>query len=138
MFLFTCCAMLCLAAQSWQTLCDPMDYSSDYSVHWGSPGKNTGVGCHDLLQGIFPTQGLNPGLLHCRWTLYHPSHQRSPFIALTAHNTYFTNPSTHPFIHCLNDGCLFFSPWKVSSTRRELFCVCLLLYSTAWHKGSTQ
>ena len=33
---------------------------------WNSPGKNTGVGCHFLLQGIFPTQGSNPGLLHCR------------------------------------------------------------------------
>ena len=31
---------------------------------WNSPGKNTGVGCHFLLQGIFPTQGLNPHLLH--------------------------------------------------------------------------
>ena len=35
-----------------------------------SPGKNTGVGCHSLFQRIFPTQGLNPGLLHCRWILY--------------------------------------------------------------------
>ena len=33
---------------------------------WDSPGKNTGVVSHSLLQGIFPTQGLNPGLLHCR------------------------------------------------------------------------
>jgi len=36
---------------------------------WDSPGKNTGVGCHLLLQRIFPTQALNPGLLLCRWTL---------------------------------------------------------------------
>ena len=36
---------------------------------WDSPGKNTGVGCHFLLQGIFPTQGLNPGLPHSRQTL---------------------------------------------------------------------
>ena len=36
------------------------------SVHGDSPGKNTLVGCHALLQGIVPTQGLNPGLLHCR------------------------------------------------------------------------
>ena len=34
---------------------------------WDSPGKNTRVGCHALLQGIFPTQGSNPGLPHCRW-----------------------------------------------------------------------
>ena len=41
------------------------------------PGKSTGSGCHFLLQGIFPTQGLNLGLLHCRQTLYHLSHQES-------------------------------------------------------------
>ena len=45
---------------------------------WNFPGKNTGVGCYFLLQGIFPTQGLNPGLLHCRQMLYHLSHQGSP------------------------------------------------------------
>ena len=38
---------------------------------WGFPGKNPGVGCHGLLQGIFPTQGLNPGLLHRRQILHH-------------------------------------------------------------------
>ena len=42
---------------------------------WNSPGKNIGVGCHSLLpQGIFPTQGLNPGLLHCRQILYLSEH----------------------------------------------------------------
>ena len=40
---------------------------------WDFPGKNTGVGCHFLLQGIFPTQGLNPGLPHSRQMLYHLS-----------------------------------------------------------------
>ena len=40
------------------------------SVHGDSPGKNTGVGCHALLQGIFPTQESNLGLLHCRQILY--------------------------------------------------------------------
>ena len=38
-----------------------------------SPGKNTGVDCHSLLQGIFLTQGSNPGLPHYRWILYHLS-----------------------------------------------------------------
>ena len=45
---------------------------------WNFPGKNTGVGCHSLLQGIFPTQGSNPSLLHCRQIIYHLSHQGSP------------------------------------------------------------
>ena len=38
---------------------------------WNPPGQNTGVACHFLLQKIYPTQGLNPRLLHCRWILYH-------------------------------------------------------------------
>ena len=45
---------------------------------WDSPGQNTGAGSRSLLQGIFPTQGLNPGLLCCRWILYQLSHQGSP------------------------------------------------------------
>ena len=44
---------------------------------WDFPGKNTGVGFHSLLQGIFPTQGSNLGLVHCRQILYHLSHQGS-------------------------------------------------------------
>ena len=44
----------------------------------GFPGKNTGVSCHFLLQGIFLTQGLNPGLLNCRQILHQLSHQGSP------------------------------------------------------------
>ena len=45
---------------------------------WDFPGNCTGVDCHFLLQGIFPTQGSNPGLPHCRQTLYRLSHQGSP------------------------------------------------------------
>ena len=47
---------------------------------WNSPCPNTGVGSHSLLQEIFPTQWSNPGLPHCRWTLYQLSHQGSPGI----------------------------------------------------------
>ena len=47
---------------------------------WNSPGQNSGVGSLSLLQGIFPTQGLNPGLLHCRWIPYHLSHKGNPRI----------------------------------------------------------
>ena len=55
-------------------LCNPMDGSL---CPWNSPGKNTGVGCHSLLQGVFPTQGSNPGFLHCKQILYCLSHQAS-------------------------------------------------------------
>ena len=44
---------------------------------WDSPGKNTGVGCHSLLQGIILTQRLNPSLWHFKQILYHLSHQGS-------------------------------------------------------------
>ena len=65
-----CCA--CLVAQSCLTLCDLMDCSPPgSSVHGDSPGKSTGLSCRVLLQGIFPAQRSNPGLLHCRWILYH-------------------------------------------------------------------
>ena len=47
---------------------------------WNSPGQNTGVGSLSLLQGIFPTQGSNPNLLHCRLILYQLSHKGSPRI----------------------------------------------------------
>ena len=57
---------------------------------WNSPGKNTGVVCHSLPQGIFPTQGSNPGFLHCRQILYCLSLQRSPCIYINTdiHNKY--------------------------------------------------
>ena len=62
---------------------------------WNSPGKNTGVGSHSFLQSIFPTQGSNPGLPHCRWILYHLSHQQSPRrLEWTAHP--FSRGSSQP------------------------------------------
>ena len=65
----------CLVTQSSLTLCDPIDCSPpDCFVHGDFPGQNTGVGCHALLQGIFPTQGLNSGLPHCKRILYHLSY----------------------------------------------------------------
>ena len=57
---------------------------------WDFPGKSTGVGCCFLPQGIFPTQGSNPGLLHCRQTLYHLSHQGSPTTFIDPAKSYFS------------------------------------------------
>ena len=59
--------------ESCLTLCDPMD-------PWNSPGQNTGVGSYSLLQDIFPTHELNPGLPHCRQILSQLSHEGSPRI----------------------------------------------------------
>ena len=75
--------VLCLVVLSCLTLCDPMDCNPpDSSIHEDSPGQNTGVGCHALL-GIFPIQGLNPGLPHCRQIHYHLSHKGSPVTLYT-------------------------------------------------------
>ena len=74
------CAV-CFFTQLCPTLCVYMDCSPPgFSVHVDSPGKNTGVGCCVLLQGIFPIQSSNPGLPQCRWIIYYLSHQGSPRI----------------------------------------------------------
>ena len=58
--------------------CNPMNCSpARFLWPWNFPGKNTGVGCHFLLLGVFPTQRLNPGVPHCRWILYQLSHKGS-------------------------------------------------------------
>ena len=68
--------VLSLVAQACPTLCDPMVCSPPgSSAHGDSPGKNTGVGYHARLQGLFPIQGLNPGLRHHGHTLYRLSYQ---------------------------------------------------------------
>ena len=63
-----------LVTQSCPALCNSM------VCQWDSLGKNTGVGCHSLLQGIFPTWGQNLYLLDCRQNLYHLSYQGSIYI----------------------------------------------------------
>ena len=76
-------ARTCAHAKSLQSrpiLCNPMDYSPPgSSVHGIILGKNTGVGCHFLPQGIFLTQGSNPCLLQCRWILYHWATMEAPW-----------------------------------------------------------
>ena len=82
--------MLCLVTQSCPTLCDLVDCSLPGSfVHWDPPGKNTGVVCHALLQGIFPTQGWNRGLLHYRQILCQLRHQGSPLTAVLTSNKHY-------------------------------------------------
>ena len=72
-----------LVFQSCPILCNPMDCSPPCSSVYGdSPGKNTGVSCHSLLQGVFPTQGSNPSLLHCRQSLFHLSYQESTYVVV--------------------------------------------------------
>ena len=74
---------LWIVSVSHSVVSNPMNYNLS---PWNFPGQNTGVGWHSLLQGIFPTQGLNPGLLHCRQILYCLSHQESPTVNHAAIN----------------------------------------------------
>ena len=67
------CSVVSNSAIPWTVAC-PVLYP------WNSPSQNAGVGSLFLLQGIFPTQGLNPGLPHCGWILYQLSHKGSPRI----------------------------------------------------------
>ena len=118
-----------LVTQSCLILCDPMDCDlSESSVHGILQARNTGVGCHSLLQGIFPTQGLNLGLLHCRQILYHLSHQRN-LLHLRLHvNMWWpkqcirTKPFTslqgekHPLFHLLK---ITWKKWEIFSTHSK-------------------
>ena len=75
-----------LVTQSCLTLCDPHELQPPrFLCPWKSPGKNTGVSCHFLFQGIFLTQGWNQSLLHLLWSrqiLYHQHHLGSPILRL--------------------------------------------------------
>ena len=74
------CCCYCLPSKSCPTLCDPMDCSPPgFSVHGISPGKNIGVGCHFLVQGLLLTQGSNSYLLHWQVDSLPLSHQGSIF-----------------------------------------------------------
>ena len=92
-------------AQSCPTLCDSP---------WNSPGQNTRVGSLSLLQGIFPNQGSNPSLQHCRQILYQPSHKGSPkileWVAYPFSSGSF-QPRNRTGVSCIAGG--FFTNWAI-------------------------
>ena len=113
-------AVLCSVAQSCQALCDPMDYSPPgSSVHGNSPGKNTGVGCHALLQWIFPSQGIKPKCPALEADSFCLSHQGSPRI-LECLAYPFSRGSSWPRsrigFSCIAGG--FFTSW---ATREAIY-----------------
>ena len=94
----------CWKSESCWVLSDSLRPRGLYSP-WNSPGQNTGMGICSLLQGIFPTQGSNPGLPHCRQILYQLSHQGSPRItavgSLSLLQPIFpTQKSNQGLLHC--------------------------------------
>ena len=90
-----------------------MDCSpQDSPVHGDSPGQNTGVGCHPVFQGIFPTQGSNPCHPHCRQILYHLSYQGSPRILEWVAYPFSggsSRPRNRTGVSCIAGG--FFTSW---------------------------
>ena len=96
-------------AQSCPTLCDPMDIQSMSFL-----GQNTVVGSLSLHQGIFPTQGLNPGLLHCGLILYQLSHKGSPRILEWVAYPFSSGsswPRNRTGVSCIAGG--FFTNWAL-------------------------
>ena len=94
------------SVMTWTTACQA---SLSMEFPW-KKYMNTGVDCHFLLQVVFPTQGLNPGLLHCRWSLYKLSHQGTHFkihlFCLISKNVFlFTEPKDlqqNRFLQCVS------------------------------------
>ena len=105
--------------QSCSALCDPTDYSLQ-----NSPGQDTGVGSLSLLQGIFPAQGWNPGLPHCRQILYQLSHKKPIIISYI---------STHLTWMLYSIGC------EVTKMQHRVvfFVVCLFLTLVLHHLHHT-
>ena len=127
---------VCLVAQSCPTLCDHMDCSPPgSSVHGDSPGKNSGVGCYALLQGIILTQGLNTDLPHCRWILYRLSHQVSPRILEWVAYSFSrgsSQPRNQTQVSCIADR--FFTIWATREVHlaprmiTNLKCTCIYIF----------
>ena len=107
------------------------DVSDSLRLHglyspWNSPGQNTGVGSLSLLQGIFPTKGSNPGLLHCRQILYQLSHKGSPRIlkwVAFPFSSGSSQPKNQTGVSCIVSG--FFTNWAIREapkTKKINFC----------------
>ena len=93
---------------------------------WNSPGQNTGVGSLSLLQGLLPTQGSNPGLLHCRPILYQLSHKGSPRIlewVAYPFSSRSSRPRNQTGVSCLVGR--FFTNWAIREALNSYFYSCI-------------
>ena len=104
-------------SESCSVLSNSLRSHGQYSP-WNSPGQNTGVGSLSLLQGIFPTQGSNPGLPHCRQVLYQLSHKECEIL----------------IVEMEMGGC-----WSLATELELQACIVAVLSLVApWHAGSFQ
>ena len=96
---------------------------------WNFPGQNTGVGSLSFLQGIFPAQGLKPGLLHCRRILYQLSHKGSPRIlewVVYPFSSRSSWPRNRTRVSCIAGG--FFTNWTIRKARKRVYLTELSRY----------
>ena len=112
------------SAQSCQTLCDPMDSP------WNSPGQNTGVSNLSFIQRIFPTQGSNPGLPHCRRIVYQLTHKGSPRIlewVAVPFAKRFSAPRNQTSVSCIGRQILYCwapgKPWFQDEPENQVFSI---------------
>ena len=121
-------------SESCSIVSDSLWHQGLYSL-WISPSHNTGVGSLSLLQGIFPAQGLNPGLPHCRQILYQLSHKGSPRILEWVAYP-FSSGSSWPWnqtrVSCIAGG--FFTNWAIREAPKWKWKLlsCAWLFATPW------
>ena len=114
---------------TWKGIVWKMKWSESHSVEsdslwlynlWNSPGQNTGVGSLSLLQGMYPTQGLNPRFPHCRWILYQMSHKGSPSIQgwlAYPFSSRSSQPRNATGVSCIAGG--FFTTWAIRQVQES-------------------
>ena len=111
-------------SESCSVVSDSLQHHGLYSP-WNSPGQNTGVGSLSLLQGIFSTQGSNPGLPRCRQILYQLSHKGSPRILKWVAYP-FSSGSSRPRnwtgVSRIAGG--FFTSWDLREALYIVVCIC--------------
>ena len=102
-------------------------------LHGDSPVENTGVGCHAFLQGIFPSQWSNPGLLHFRGVLYHLSYQGSPRILEWVAYSFSRESSllrNQTRVSCISSR--FFISWATGEAHVTIYVYINLNTSSYW------
>ena len=117
-------------SESRSVVCDSL-WPHGLDSPWNSPGQNTGVASLSLLQGIFPTQGANPGLLHCRQILYQLSHQRCSRILEWVACSFFSGsspPRNWTRISCIAGE--FFTSWATREAPLNYCTIALISHAS--------
>ena len=113
-------------------------WSHELYSPWNSPCQNTLGGSLSLLQGIFPTQGSNPGLLHCRWILYQLSYKGSPRMPEWVDHPFSrgsSQPGNRTGVSCIAGR--FFTNWAMREAPRwylKVWCDVLWWHLTVYRK----